>query len=68
MNGIPRRKVVHSYQDPTQAGNTVYFNCTLTCGHTVTAYGLKDSLRPNSPKRVAPKTATCHYCRTNPRD
>jgi hypothetical protein len=56
----PRRKVVESYRSLV-AGCTEYYECKLTCGHTVTAYGMSKT-GPFGQKH-APKTCSCFKCK-----
>lgn len=52
----PRRKVVSASE------SRGYFNCTLACGHSATAYGIRSA---GDPVPRAPKTCSCRECATD---
>lgn len=56
----PRRKVVSS-RFSSRYGCKEYWDCTLTCGHVVTAYGMAPRGQPFA-RKVGPKTCECVKC------
>lgn len=58
----PRRKVVKA-NFSSRYGCTEYWDCMLTCGHTVTAYGMNPKGKPFSAQKEPPKTCSCFKCK-----